>query len=176
ALAGAQTPTTVGRQLRSLDIRAIVRVESGDLVAEWNGEVTRMTTVNATTRTIGVMVTIGAPVRPSSSTPPLLSGMYAEVKLSGAERDGCLAVPRSAIRPGDQLYVVDQNDRLDRRQVIVGMRQATFACIDRGIKSAEKVVLTDVQPAVQGMLLAPTLDEQAVQRLHRELQGEGSAK
>ncbi|MEL7370061.1 MAG: TolC family protein [Myxococcota bacterium] len=173
---GAQTPATVGRQLRNLGIRAIVRIESGDLVAEWNGEVTRMTTVNATTRTIGVVVTIGAPVRPSPSTPPLLSGMYAEVKLSGEEQEGCLAVPRSAVRSGDQVYVVDDDSRLMRRRVAIGMRQATFVCIRRGLNANEKVVLTDVQPAVKGMLLDATIDEIATKRLRRELQGEGSAK
>lgn len=170
------SPNAVRRQLRDLGIRALVRVESGGLVAEWRGEVTRITTVNATTRTVGVVVTIGEPVARSPSTPPLLSGMYVEVELSGQKRGGCLAIPRSAVHARDQVYVVDQASRLERRSVTVGMRQAAFVCVQKGLKPGEQVVLTDLQPAVQGMLLAPVIDETSSKSLKRELLGEGLVK
>ena len=135
---GTETPNAVRRRLRDLGIRAMVRIESGGLVAEWMGEVTRITTVNATTRTIGVVVTVGESKEPSRSTPPLLSGMYVEVELIGKRRGGCLAVPRSAIRGSDTVYVVDSDSRLDRRRVELGMRQATFVCVRRGLKVGSK--------------------------------------
>ena len=173
---GAQTAAVVGQQLRHLDIKAVVRIESGDLSAEWMGQVTRITTVSATTRTIGVVVAINEPINPSPSTPPLLSGLYAEVELSGRKQKGCLAVPRSAVRSADQVYVVDQSSRLERRRVSVGMRQAAFICVRKGLKPGERVVLTDLQPAVHGMLLAPAVDTASSERLERDVRGEGPAK
>ena len=173
---GAQTAAVVGQQLRNLDIKAIVRIESGDLTAEWMGQVTRITTVSATTRTIGVVVAINEPVNPSPSMPPLLSGLYAEVELSGRKREGCLAVPRSAIRAANQVHVVDESSRLQRREVSIGMRQAAFVCVRKGLEPGDRVVLTDLQPAVRGMLLAPAVDTASSERLDRNVRGEGSAK
>ncbi|MGF1508424.1 MAG: efflux RND transporter periplasmic adaptor subunit [Myxococcota bacterium] len=171
-----ETPAALGRRLRELDIGAVIRIESGGLVAEWRGEVTRIATVSATTRTIGVVVTVGEPMSPGDSTLPLLSGMYAEVELSGEKQSGCLAVPRSAIHSGNQVYVVDTASRLVRREVTIGLRQAAFACIRSGLAHDEKVVLTDLQPAVQGMLLSPVIDQTSTEQLLRDLSGEGVAK
>ncbi len=171
-----KTPSMLQRQLRDLGIKAIVRIESGELVAQWRGEVTRITNVNSTTRTLGVVVTVGDPLDPSRSTPPLLSGLYAEVEFSGQRRPGCLAVPRSALRSGDQVYVVDPESRLARREVEIAMRQAAFVCVQSGLEAGDQVVLTDLTPAVQGMLLAPVADQAAAERLLRDLEGEGSAK
>ena len=173
---GVQTQNSVGRQLRSLDMKAIVRIESGDVVAEWSGKVTRIANVDGTTRSIGVVVSIGDPLASSGSNPLLLSGMYAEVELTGEEREGCLAVPRSAVREQDRLYVVDETSRLVRRRVKVGVRQAAFVCVSEGLESGEQVVLTDLQPAVEGMLLVPSVDAVAESRLIHDIGEAGAAK
>lgn len=165
-----------GGYLKQLGIRAVVRIESGDLRVEWAGEVTRMTTVDATTRTVGVVVTVGDPVDSSQAAPPLLRGLYAEVELTGKTQPGCLAVPRAALRAGSQVYVADKDSRLDRRAVVLAMRQANFVCIRSGLEPGDAVVLTDLQPAVQGMLLLPVADRRAAQRLLRDVRGEGSIK
>ncbi len=165
----------LGRELQGLGLSALVRIESGEQVAEWRGEVKGITTVSGTTRTIGVVVAVGEPL-PSAKATPLLSGMYAEVELTGAEQEGCLAVPRSAVRAGGRVFVVAEGSRLDRREVKVGLRQATYVCVTEGLSPGEQVVLTDVQPAVQDMLLAPRVDEAATRVLIDDLEGRGSAR
>lgn len=167
---------TLRRRLRELEIEALVRIESGDLVAEWTGKVTRVTSVSSTTRTLGVVVRVDGPRDPSRSTPPPLSGMYVEVELRGKKRGGCLAVPRSAVRPGDLVHVVGDDSRLERRAVDFSVRQASFVCIESGVEEGDQVVLTDLQPAVEGMLLASRVDRVATDRMLRDLEGEGSAK
>jgi multidrug efflux system membrane fusion protein len=175
-LPGVQSPAAVGRQLRNLGLEALVTIESGGMVAQWSGEVTRIATVDATTRTVGVVVSIGDPVGSPSSPPLLLSGMYARVELTGAEQTGCLAVPRSAVRAGDQLHLVDGSSRLTRRRVSVGIRQPTFVCVTEGVEAEELVVLTDLEPAVEGMLLEPSVDEVADAQLVRDLAGGGTVE
>ncbi|MEO1231532.1 MAG: TolC family protein [Myxococcota bacterium] len=175
---GVQTPSALGRQLRNLDIRAVIRIESGGSQASWAGEVTRIGTVNATTRTIGVVVTVGEPLDVVEGSPPplLLSGMYAEVEFIGQRQGGCLAVPRGAIRAGNQVYVVSEGSRLERREVSIGLRQANFSCVVEGVADGDSVIITDVQPAVQGMLVLPLEDGTATESLLRDLSGEGDAK
>src|SRR5690606_17593625 len=101
--------------------------------------------------------------------PPLLPGLHVEVELRGSQQDACLAIPRAALL-GDSLYVVGPENRLDIRKVVIGLEQETYACIIEGLAPGDQVVLTDILPAVHGMLLAPRADTVASELL-REASG-----
>ncbi|MCA9689312.1 MAG: biotin/lipoyl-binding protein [Myxococcales bacterium] len=158
-----------------IGLKAIVRLEATDLRAEWEAAFDRFTSVDPQTRTIGVVVAIDKPYQSGrpGERPPVATGMYMEVELRGAAREGCLAVPRGALH-GDVLHVVDKDRRLARREVQIAYRQAEFACLAGGIEPGEQVVLTDVVPAIEGMLLDPVEDEEAAAEL-RATASEGSA-
>jgi multidrug efflux pump subunit AcrA (membrane-fusion protein) len=175
---GPMTQAAIGKVAEKLNLTATIRLESGDLEAMWEAKLTRFTTVDATTRTIGVVVAVDKPFENTQpgQQPPLLAGMYVEVELRGAPRKGCKPVPRSALRDGGIVHIVDAESRLVRRPVKIGIRQATFACIGDGLAAGERVVLTDLVPAVEGMLLAPSLDERATKTLATAVSGGGAAK
>lgn len=147
-------------------LAATVRLESSDLRAEWDATFDRFTAVDPQTRTVGVVVAIDDPYRVGRGKrkPPVVPGMYMEVELRGKPREACLAVPRSALH-GDVIYVVDEQLRLQRRQVELEFRQPEYACLASGVAAGEQVVLTDLIPAIEGMLLEPVPDEEAVAEL-----------
>lgn len=146
-------------------ISATVYLKSQGLQSSWDASFRRFQGVDPLTRTMGVVVTVDAPRRRSGRTgPPLLPGLHVEVELRGAPRPSCLAVPRSALRDGE-LYVVDAKKRLERRPVELDLEQEKYVCVASGVSAGEQVVLTDVVPAVQGMLLEPRNDEVAGQLL-----------
>ncbi|MCX4244238.1 efflux RND transporter periplasmic adaptor subunit [Paraliomyxa miuraensis] len=167
------SPTQTPLSTRSLSrlpelvgLSATVRLESSDLHAQWSASFDRFTSVDPQTRTVGVVVTIADPYRAGRTErkPPVVPGMYMEVELQGRAREACLAVPRSALH-GDVLYVVDQDSRLARRTVELELRQPEYACIAKGLSAGEQVVLTDLVPAIEGMLLDPVTDEEAGTKL-----------
>jgi hypothetical protein len=49
--------------------------------------------------------------------------------------------------------------------------QGDLAAIDNGVQAGEQIVVSDLSPAISGMLLAPQTDEQLQVRLKAEAAG-----
>lgn len=96
--------------------------------------------------------------------PPLSKGMFVNVVLSGKQSMQRVLVPRSAVR-ANTVYVVDENNRLRRRPVKILFSQDDISVIDEGLEPGERVVVSDLVPAVDGMLLQVQLDEDLNQSL-----------
>jgi hypothetical protein len=130
-------------------------------VAEWNAEFVRFSdTVDPETRTMGVVVAVDRPfdkVIPGYR-PPISKGMFVKVVLSGRNQAQRLLVPRAAIREG-AVYVADQSNRLRRRVVKTLFSQGDVSVIAEGLEPGERVVVSDLVPAVEGMLLQVQVDE-----------------
>ena len=63
-------------------------------------------------------------------------------------------VPRSAIRNG-KAYVLDDDNRLDIRSVSRDYDQQDKTIITQGLSEGDQLILSDIIPAVAGMLLKP---------------------
>lgn len=167
----------IGERLRlGTSLAATVRLESGQLLAEWEATLDRFANVDSQTRTVSVVVAVADPFRGArpGRQPPLVAGMYVEVELRGQPIEGCLAVPRSALH-GKKIHVAGDDNRLQVRDAEVILLEGEFACIGVGIEPSERVVLTDVTPAIEGMLLDPRLDEDAKTALVTAVEGEDAA-
>jgi RND family efflux transporter MFP subunit len=169
----------------ALGLRAVVRLKEGALQAEWRARFARISdTLDPKTRTIGVIVEVDDPydkVQPGIR-PPLFKGLFVQVDLYGRHRPDSLVIPRLALSDGlDEdcivrdadcngralIYVVDGANRLEFREVKVGLTQDEYVVIDEGLSAGEQVVVSDLLPAIQGMLLQPVEDTPAEDRLIR---------
>ena len=140
----------------------LVRLDLGNLVAEWQAEFVRFgDEVDPETRSMGVVVAVDRPfdkIKPGYR-PPLSKGMFVQVVLRGKSQAERLVIPRNAVRDG-AVYVADGEDRLRVRQVEVLFTQGAYSVIASGLAPAERVVVSDPIPAVSGMLLQPEIDEE----------------
>ncbi len=170
---GGITPESLSRIIETIDFEAIVRLRDGTDVVEWPARFARISdTLDPKTRTIGVIVAVeGAYAKAQPGRrPPLSKGMFVEVELRIGAGEDSIVVPRSALHDG-KLYVVNADGRLDIRPVTVGLVQHDVAVIDDGIEPGENVVVSDLIPAVVGMLLKPQPDEAVLTRLRVEAEG-----
>ncbi len=139
----------------------LVRLDLGNHVAEWQAEFVRFDdTVDPQTRTMGVVVAVDKPfdkVKPGYR-PPLSKGMFVQVVLRGKSHSPKVVVPRSAIR-GGVVMIADAENRLRRRPVEVLYSQGDISVISAGLEAGEQVVVSDLIPAVEGMLLNLQTDE-----------------
>jgi RND family efflux transporter MFP subunit len=142
-------------------VEPVVRLDLGNHVAEWQAEFVRFSdTVDPQTRTMGVIVAVDQPfdkVIPGYR-PPLSKGMFVNVILSGKQSMRRVLVPRSAVR-SSHIFIADENNRLRRRAVEVLFSQGDISVITDGVEPGERVVVSDLVPAVDGMLLQVQLDE-----------------
>lgn len=150
-----------------VNMQPVVQMDLGNHVAQWEAEFVRFAdTVDAETRTMGVVVAVDRPfdkIKPGYR-PPLSKGMFVKVILRGNYRSQRLVVPRAAVRAG-VVYVADENNRLRRRPVQVLFSQGDVSVIDSGLADGERVVVSDLVPAVEGMLLQVQLDQALNQSL-----------
>lgn len=143
--------------------RPLVRMDMGNQVAEWEAEFVRFSDrVDPQTRTIGVVVAVDRPLEKTvpGQRPPLSKGMFAQVLIRGRTQPQRLVVPRSALRQG-KLYLVDGEQRLAVRPATILFSQGPLSVIAEGVHAGDRVVLSDLVPAVEGMLLDPRPDEAA---------------
>ncbi len=153
-----------------LGLTARVDLKEGIINASWQGRFARMSdTLDPKTRTVGVIIEVDAPyagMRPDER-PPLVKGLFVEVTLLGKPLSNRLIVPRSALHQG-HLLIIDADNRLVLRPVTLSLLQPEFAVISSGLEPGEQVVLSDLVPAIEGMLLQPQEDQQAVARLKQQ--------
>jgi RND family efflux transporter MFP subunit len=154
-------------------INSVVQLDMGNHIAEWQAEFVRFSDiVDPETRTMGVVVAVDNPFEKiiPGYKPPLSKGMFARVVLSGKVPMQRLVVPRSSVRAGT-VFVVDEHSRLRRRPVKILFSQGGISVIEEGLAEGERIVVSDLVPAVDGMLLQPQLDETLSQSL--QTAGEG---
>jgi len=144
---------------------ALVRTQGFDV--SWPAKVDRISpTLDLKTRTLGVLVTVEQPYRRAQPgiKPPLFNGMFVAVEISGRALPGVVVVPRLALHDG-RLYVVGDDNRLQIREVSVALLQPDFAAIGDGLTVGDRVVVSDLSPAIEGMLLEPVDDPQSLRTL-----------
>jgi len=151
-----------------------LRLDLGSHHAQWPAEFVRFhDSINAQTRAMGVVLKVDNPLSYviPGERPPLSKGMFVQVQLNGHIQKGRLVIPRSAIRAG-QVYVMNAEKRLEIRAVKILFNQGHLSVIKSGLQAGEQLVLSDLVPAVAGMLLDPQLDEAQQQALLQAAKGE----
>lgn len=139
----------------------------GGIARAWPAIITRVTgQIDESTGAIGVVVqvenTAKSPQDPAA--PPLISGGFVEVIITSPPIDDVLLVPERALRyeaGTTYLYVADSDNRLARRDVIIGTVYGDQVEIREGLSIGARVVLSDPSPATSGLLLE--LVEQSVE-------------
>ena len=162
----------IGREKTDIDImdgnlaefvafKPRVRLDMGTTIAEWEAEFVRFSdNVDPETRTMGVVVAVDKPFEKviPGLRPPLSKGMFVQVLLQGKPQADRIVVPRSAIRNG-VIYLADEQNRLRRQPVEILFSQGEISIIDQGVEAGQKIVVSDLVPAVTGMLLQTTPDQ-----------------
>jgi len=175
--------TLTAQQLSTLPsawgLQATVRLRIGELEASWAGRFDRISdTIDPQTRTLGLIIAVEEPYRQAlpGRRPPLAKNMFVEVEIRGQPRDGVIVVPRVAVHRGPAgepvVYVAGLDDRLAFRPIESGPAQDDFMIVQSGLEPGDRVIVTDLIPAIEGMLLAPTLDTVLATRLLAEAGGE----
>lgn len=87
--------------------------------------------------------------------PPPLVGLFVHAEIKGRIVDDIVVLPRIAVRDNNRVLVVDQDDRLHFREVSILRIQPDEVLINGGLLAGERVCLTPLQVAVEGMKVRP---------------------
>ena len=118
----------------------------------WDGKAMRLGgAVDNRSRMVPVVVEIPAPYRREGDRPALVEGMFVEVVFTAPPPAGAVVIPRAALRPGNQVWVVDAGNLLRIREVTVVRAGVEQAVISSGLVAGERICTSNLQYITDGM-------------------------
>ena len=153
---------TLAQWIEKNELHARIKTGIDEPGSDWDGRVARISnTIDPKSRTVGVIVAADDTYKRAipGRKPPLIKGMYVEVKLLASLRENLLLLPRNIIREG-KLYLRNEKGRLEIRPVETGMALGNYVIITKGLDKGDQVVVSDLIPAIPGILLNATDDDE----------------
>ena len=137
-----------------------VKMEMGPQVFTWPGRVVRsLGEVDPQGRMARIVISVDDPyhlLQPArEGKPDLAVGMFVEVFIEGETLTKVVAIPRSALRENNTVWIVDEEEKLRIQPVEVARLERETALIREGLHEGARVVLTALQGAANGMKLRP---------------------
>ena len=90
-----------------------------------------------------------------SNLPPLPAGSFVNAEIEGNRITGVFDIPLEALRNGDQVLVMDMEQRLRQRQVNVIRSDANRVYINDGLNDNDRVIVSPVPIPIEGMRVNP---------------------
>ena len=84
---------------------------------------------------------------------PLMLGAYVRVEIEGRRAEEVFRVPRTAIREGDQVWIANEEDRLEVRPVEVFWRSKDTVLIRNGLREGDRVIANSIPLPIPNMKL-----------------------
>ncbi|MBF0265969.1 MAG: HlyD family efflux transporter periplasmic adaptor subunit [Gammaproteobacteria bacterium] len=141
---------------------------------QWPAEVDRVAgIIDPATQTIGVVVKVYNPYQLAQpgKRPALIRNTLVEVELQKKGKGEPIIIPQSALQQG-KVLIVDSDNRLKMVKVKPMFKQGNLVIIGKGLEEDEKIVISKLIPAIEGMLLEPINDKKAMQKLKKEVLGQ----
>jgi RND family efflux transporter MFP subunit len=160
-------------ELRWLTIPAAGSRESGSTAIinlpgnsgkRWQGQIVRsLGEIDSGSRMATVVIAVEDPYRlkPAGKSPVLQNGQFVEAQLLGTRLAEIIRIPRAALRADQQVWIADAEDRLRLRPVKILRREQQHLLLESGVQSGDRLILTTLSGAADGLLLRPVLQERA---------------
>ncbi len=119
---------------------------------KWEGRAMRLGgAVDAKSRLVPVVVEIEDPYQMVGNRPPLMEGMFVDVLFSGMPPEGSVVIPRTALRPGNKVWLIDQDSKVRILEVDVTRAGVEEAVIGNGLKPGDRICTSNLQYVTEGM-------------------------
>ena len=145
-----------GRKLNP-DQKSLVVIKSlyrGEM-QEWSGNLERVDgVIDPMTRMIKLIANFKNNF--IEDTKPILPiGLFVEAEVSGKRLIDVFMIPNTALTPNGELLVVNQDNTLEIRKVKIIIKMKDHMIVKKEIKAGERVVVSKLSIATNGMLVNP---------------------
>ena len=121
----------------------------------WQGRIVRMEAeIDITSR----MVQLVARVPQRADQPPMNVGLFVDAEIEGLAAENIVVLPRSSLRNGNQVMVVDDDNRLVFRTIDPLRLYQDNVLIRGGLEAGERVCVSPIQTPIEGMAVEPLPD------------------
>jgi RND family efflux transporter MFP subunit len=132
-------------------VTATQRLGDGREVARVGHVVSMGGQLDSQTRAAEVLVDIADPMDDAEGGLPLLVGAFVQMSISGTVLDDVVRVPRRAVVEGNKVWIVDENDKLDSREITVAWREIEHLLVNDGLRDGDRVVTSQIPTPSHGL-------------------------
>lgn len=139
------------------DIPVTLRASVGGRSYGWPAHIVRTDgVIDSSTRVYHAVAQVADPygLRRNSNRPVLAIGSFVNATLQGITARNIFSVPNTAVRNGNQVLVMDSDQRLRQREVNILRSDAEQVYIDHGLNAGDKVIVSPVPVPIEGMRVA----------------------
>ena len=122
---------------------------------EWSGRIVR---TEAQIDTASRMVNVVAHIDGAGEEALPAVGLFVNADIEGLLVDDIVVLPRNALRNGNRVLVVDQDNRLHFRDIEPLRLYQDDVLIEAGLQAGERVCVSPMQTPIDGMLVNPVGD------------------
>lgn len=119
----------------------------------WQGRVVRTEgEIDARSRMVTLVARVEDPYGSGpAERPPLAVGLFVRARIEGRQVPDAFVLPRAALHGDDRILVLTQDDRLEMRSVELLRLERETVVIGEGLRSGERVCVTPLPGAIDGM-------------------------
>jgi RND family efflux transporter MFP subunit len=151
-LAYLDLPMSRGAAENVAPVPVILRARFAGGDHEWLGEVVRTEgELDPKSRMVNVIARVKDPYLQPDGRPPLSVGLFVQAEILGATADDVVVLPRSAVRRGDSVLIVDADSRLRFREIDVLRTARDEVFVRAGLAAGERICVSPLEAATEGM-------------------------
>lgn len=121
---------------------------------QWQGKLVRTEAeIDARSRMVYAIARVTNQL--SSSQPPLPVGLFVQAVITGRTVENIVSLPRTALRNGNQILVVDKESRLRYKTIKMLRFDQGQVLISSGLNEGELVNISPIQTVIDGMIVKP---------------------
>ena len=148
-------PTLRGELPEGLRPKVTLTTEYAGQQLVWQGEIVRTEAeIDVSSR----MVQLVARVPNIDGQTPLTVGLFVNAKIEGLLAEDIVTLPRSALRNNGQVLVVDTDNKLQFRTIKQLRLYQDNVLVKSGLSRGERVCLSPLQTAIEGMTVSPIVE------------------
>ncbi len=104
---------------------------------------------------------------------PLRFGMFVDARIEGRRVDGVISLPRTIIRPGNRVWIVDDSNRLQERELTLLRTDGAEILVTSGLEDGDRVCVTSVGPVLPNtpVSISSVVRQQRARQQDAELPG-----
>lgn len=131
-----------------------ISATAAGVTREWKANIVRTEReIDRSTRSLHVVAEIEQPDGNKGTN--LQPGLFVEARIAGRRLDRIATIPYSAFLDLDRVVIVDEEDKIRIRDVVVVKRRKDAVLVSEGLREGELLCLTEIPDLVEGIKVAP---------------------
>lgn len=148
----------------SPDPRVVLEAEFAGGEHRWEGRLVRTEAeLDPRSRMVRLVARVADPFGlETERSAPLAIGLFVTATIEGRSVDRAIVLPRDALRPGDRVYLVDDENEIRFRDIELLRTERDRIIVGGGLEAGDRVCTSPLDAAIEGMAVrvvdAPLVD------------------